>query len=89
MGQPESAGQVFLPPGAVVLDTDEAVRRIQERDHRLEPGVTWMRFEEEQAFIHLLRTGFAVAVLCADGQLAFTALKDGQGRPFEIVPGKE
>ena len=61
-----------LPPGATLLDTEEAIRRIKERDHVMQPGRQRLSFQEEEALIGALGRGAFVALLLADGQLAFT-----------------
>jgi len=61
-----------VSPDAQPLDTDEAVRRIQERDHVLRPGVQPLPYEAEQVLVEALREGRMLAFLLLDGQLAFT-----------------
>lgn len=53
------------------ITTEEAIRRIQERDHVLKPGMPRMGFKYEQGMIELLREGVIEAALTEDGQLAF------------------
>lgn len=57
--------------GYEILEVDEAIRRIQERDHILLPGEEQMDFEHEQAIIDLLRMGEITAALLPDGRIAF------------------
>lgn len=56
---------------ATPISAEEAIRRIQERDHVLPPGKAVMDFAHEQALILLIKDGVVSAGLTPDGQLAF------------------
>jgi len=62
-----------MPEGFTPISTEEAVRRIKERDHLDARQGATMPFINEQALVHLLQTGEAIAGLTPEGRLAFTA----------------
>jgi len=59
------------------LQTDEAVRVIQERDHNWDGRL--MDYDVEQAMIILIRAGSVVAMLDDDRVLHFMKIRDFEG----------
>lgn len=71
-----------LPPGAELIDADEAVRRIQERDHYVPSGRMGTSMSDE-VIISLIRKGAVLVALATDRQLCFWPVDLETGEPFD------
>lgn len=65
-------GPMPLPPGARLLDTEEAVRRLVTGDHHKPKAGGSV--ELDVAFVDFVRAELVAVALTADGQLAFWPL---------------
>jgi hypothetical protein len=67
------------PPGSIQIDAQEAIRRIQERDHTEPSG----SFETDEVILELIRSGKVVVALTPSQVLAFWPVDLETGEPFD------